>query len=255
MRTLRNDRYLSKIGFDIDAVLAARRGTTSLSPEAIYRSLLAFWVARAGSRWVGDKDPRLIDFLPVLADALPEAFVVHVVRDPRDVLISRRRAAWSRGRPDLLHQLAYRAQMRRALSTGPRWFGERYVELRYEDLLRQPSEELRDLCRFLSVDFSPRMLSFGDSARELVREDEWQWKKEILGPLQRDNLGKWRRELCPWTLLVTEELCLEPFPELGYRRESPPLAEHDITCRWRIRVLRGLATLFAEAYPLRTLTG
>lgn len=255
VRTLRNDRYLSNLDLDIDAVLAARRGRSSLSPAAIYWRLLEFWASRAGSRWVGDKDPRLIDFLPPLAEALPESFVVHVIRDPRDVLVSRRKAAWSRGRPDLLHQLAYRAQMRRALSTGRRWFGERYVELRYEDLLREPLKQLKHLCEILGVDYSSRMLSFGDAARDLVREEELQWKKETLGPLQRDNMGKWRRELCPRTLLVTEELCLEPFPELGYQRESPPLAEHGVGSRWRVRVLRGLATLFAEAYPLRTLVG
>ena len=42
--------------------------------------------------WVGDKDPRLTEFLPIVKSLYSMAIVVNIIRDPRDVLVSKKQA-------------------------------------------------------------------------------------------------------------------------------------------------------------------
>lgn len=261
LRRLEGDAELERAGVPVGELLEPFvRERRSFEPVGVYRRLLQLYLAGrpAGGdsevAGVGDKDPRLLDFLPSLAGQLPDARVVHVVRDPRDVLVSRRNAAWSRGRPDLLHILTYRAQMERGRRWGRCCFGDRYLEVRYEDLLREPRTLLGRLCRHVGVDFDPSMMSFGDAARELVSGDEWQWKKETTEPLKRDNVGNWKGGVMDaGTRRLVERICIEPFPDLGYeaaRAESERIGPLE---KARLATLDRLGAWAARAYPLRTL--
>lgn len=209
---LADDPDFARAAVDPAVVLAAH------SPLGGFRALLAEVARVQGKQRVGDKDPRSIDCLPELARAFPEAHVVHVVRDPRDVLVSRMKAAWSAHRPWWVHPLIQAEQLRRGRTEGPACFGERYLEVRYEALIASPDFELRRVCRHLELDFAPAMLDFGASARSLVDARELSWKKETLGPLLAGNAGKWRAALTPFQVAWTEAVCAESFDELGYRR-------------------------------------
>lgn len=222
----------------------------------VYKRLLQMVRERRRARVVGDKDPRLIDFLPVLDDVLPDVRVIHVVRDPRDVLMSRRKAAWSRDRSDWSHVLTYRAQMDRAKRTGPRFLGDRYLEVRYEDLLHEPKSTLTEMCRHVDLEYDAAMMSFSDEAEELVADDEWQWKKETTGPLMRDNMRKWEGKLEPAVRHLVEKLCIDPFPELGYApAKGEEVEEGGVLLKGALPLAELLANGFSRVYPLRTLAG
>ena len=53
------------------------------------------------------------------------------------------------------------------------------------------------------------MLSFNDAARKLVSDSEMSWKKETLGPLLKNNLGKWKSRLSYREIRLTELCCCE----------------------------------------------
>lgn len=250
-RSLAEDREFGRSEIAPDELLAPfLDGTASFRPPEVYRRLLRIHARRVDGAIVGDKDPRLIDFFPEIDRFVPKARVIHVVRDPRDVLLSRREAAWSRGRSDWSHILAYHAQMKRAIRTGPGLLGRRYMEVHYEELLQQPETVLSRLCEFVGISFDPAMLSFGEGANDLVGEDEWQWKKETTGPLMQDNMRKWKGELSERTRRLVEETCIVPFPELGYT----PSDRQETEGRRRPFIgHRVLAELFSRLYPLRTL--
>lgn len=254
---LRSDQQFGRAGFDPSEVLAPfQSGNELFRSHRAYRRLLALHGRREEVQVVGDKDPRLIDYLPELERRVPRVRVVHVIRDPRDVLVSRRKAAWSRDRTDASHVLAYRAQMRRGRTTGRRCLGERYLEVRYEDVLREPRETLSRVCEHLGVQYQPAMMGFGERAGELVTDQEWQWKKETTGPLKRDNIGNWKGEVSRRTLRMVEQICIDPFPDLGYSREvSDDLDSSGVGGRLRLRSAQMLAALFSWLYPLRTLAG
>jgi hypothetical protein len=88
------------------------------------------------------------DFLEVY----PRARLLHLVRDGRDVLCSKiRRGATAYDAScqwfmDVSTALAYRDR-------------DAYLELKYEDLVREPDVVLREVCEHLNVEYSEKMLS------------------------------------------------------------------------------------------------
>lgn len=194
------------------------KGTQSFNLSLVYARLLRLYREREQVSLIGEKDPRLIDYLPQLRYVFPEARILHIVRDPRDVLLSRMNADWSAGRPDWLHVMTYRAQIVRGRHQGRRSFGARYMEVRYEELLAEPERVLRNVAMHVGFAYSDEMLAFQQSAGELVHESERAWKIETMGPLLRDNIGKWQNGLTDWQVQLTEHVCSEAFDWFGYER-------------------------------------
>jgi len=187
------------------------------SDGAVYRMMLEEVALREEKQYSGDKDPRAIEYLGLLRDTLPGVHVVHVIRDPRDVLVSKKKAAWSKKHGLFRHVFANRIQVRMGRRLGPRLFGDCYHEIIYERLLADPEVELMKLCEGLGISFEPSMLNFRESAKQLVSEEEMEWKKETLGPLLRKNYEKWKTKLTDLEIALTELVCSNKFVAGGYK--------------------------------------
>lgn len=151
-----------------------------------------------------DKDPRLAEDLPVIKAHFPFSYVVHIVRDPRDVIISKQRALWSKGQPLWRQLFAGAAQVNLAQKHGPALFGERYITLKYETLIAEPHTTLEALCDRLNLEFKADMLAYRDSARKIVSDDELAWKSTTLEAVRSDNSKKWGDALSQDTVALTE---------------------------------------------------
>lgn len=219
---LSGDRDFARCGITPEQLLAPYlSGARSFRPVDAYLRLLVMAGNRSGAVVIGDKDPRNIDYLSDLAAACPAARVLHIVRDPRDVTLSRLNAEWSSGWPYELHLLVQEAQLRIGRREGRRLFGDAYREIRYEDLLDSPESELEKVCEWLEMRFRRQMLQFGDAARELIGDRERSWKREATGPLLRDNTRKWPSRLSVYQIRLAEAVCREAFEACGYRRAQP----------------------------------
>lgn len=214
---LNGDERVQRLKLDLAEILHATDWQAPHLDRSIYESLMAAYATAETKPRFGDKDPRLIEYLPVVKCLWPTAFVIHVVRDPRDVVSSRLKADWARQRPYWMHAFAYKAQMKLGRRTGPALFGARYVEVHYEALLARTEAELRGLCVAVSLDFEEGMLSFQESARRLVASDEMQWKRETMGPILTANVGKWEETLSPSAVGVVEAACREMFDSQEYQ--------------------------------------
>lgn len=154
---------------EVRALIRAQDITT---PMSLYRAILQAETGAAGKAIACEQTPRYMFVAGEILAAFPDAHVVHIYRDPRDVLLSqknrwRRRflsnaevplartlVAWSNYHPALTARL-WGAVMRKAetLSDHPR-----FSEIRYETLLRDPETNLRQLCARIGIDFDPAML-------------------------------------------------------------------------------------------------
>lgn len=139
-----------------------------------------------------DKDPRLVEYLSLLPCAFDDFHVVHIFRDPRDVLASKKAAAWSRGRSLISYLVASHVQLHAALRYGKR---HRLIHVRYEELIAEPEAQLRQVCEHLGIPFEPDMLQHTEAARKLVHTSELSWKKETFEPVMASNSGKWKKAL------------------------------------------------------------
>jgi hypothetical protein len=147
-------------------------------------------LAKTGKKFAGDKTPLIgMEVIAEIAEIRPDAKVIHIVRDGRDVAISSVHHVWNRakdqgGRNDVKPEIlakrdAYRQDPEGFLARGESIFaeeqlagtarnwaklvgkasrdgrallGDNYVEVRYEDLLERTVDETRGLLRFLGAD-------------------------------------------------------------------------------------------------------
>lgn len=192
--------------------------------SAIYRALLSPGVAGAQAdtdpkeiAYTGDKDPRLIEFLPIVKELFPDSHVIQIVRDPRDVLLSKTKAHWSKARGLGGNLAAGRFQLDLGERFGWKLWGWRYHVVRYEDLLQAPERTLRRLTAEMDLEFERGMLEFGHAARRLGRGETEIWKAETLGPLLKNNTGKWREGLTPQMTGLVETVYRLWMQRYGYQ--------------------------------------
>jgi len=167
--------------------------------------------------YIGDKDPRLIEYLPFVRNIFRKSHVINVVRDPRDILVSKKKASWSSKRHPLLHIFANKVQIELAIEFNASESENIYHKIVYEELLKNPKDVLKKLCHKLDISYDEIMLtSFGDSAKKLVDQSELSWKKETFGPLLTENTNKWSGVLEEWEVALIELSCQAAFHEGRY---------------------------------------
>ena len=240
---LRHDDKFGRLKIDPPLVVSK----SAESYLDIYKNILET-VKKEGTQFLGDKDPRFLDFIPHLYKTLAHSKIIHIIRDPRDVVLSRTKADWSKHWPFFMHAYIYRAQIERGRDLARKMFGNNYMELYYEDLIEHPETELNKISSFLQIEFDAGMLQFGDSAKSLVDEKEMQWKKETLGPLLKNNKQKWRSEFTNEQINLVEEICSDTFRLHPYQKSKAPVSFFQ---KIKAKVLRIGATIFKWIYPLR----
>jgi len=119
-------------------------------------------------RW-GDKTPVYVAHMRTIAAVLPEARFVHLIRDGRDVALSRRERGMGAGKPIGDAARLWRRRVESARKQARRLRG-RYLELRYEDLVASPEAELRRICALIELEFEPAMLDYHRAAADRLAE-------------------------------------------------------------------------------------
>lgn len=187
-----------------------------------YNRMFKLYAKSKGKYIFVDKDPRNIDYIPQLDYLFPNSKIVHVYRDPRDIVYSKSKAAWSSNRAYWLHALIGQYQISKGRFNLNKYFSkkERYIEIRYEDLLQAPKDTLKKLTDFIGVDYCNSMLSFSKSSKELVDKSEMQWKKDTFEPLMKTNSNKWRTGLTIFQAGLVEQVSSEYFYNLNYSKEA-----------------------------------
>lgn len=215
------DPKLNRLDIPLAEILSATPGA-EINLLQVYVDIIKEYRKKRGQTIIGDKDPRCIEFIPRLYRYFPRAFLLHVVRDPRDVIVSKTKATWSKNRNIHNYIFANLVQMQLAEKHAP-LFGRNYLIVQYEKLLQNPIEILSQLCQKLELEFEPSMLSFNKSAQELMAEEEYQWKKETLGPLMQDNINKWSGLLTPLQVGLIEDVLDNIFKQYDYKKSNPKL--------------------------------
>ncbi len=243
-KLLATDEDFARVNISVDKLLVNyQSGNEAFNLEEVYRTMLELYLEDfPETHLVGDKDPRNIDYLESLHQSFPDAKVLHIVRDPRDVLLSRMKAAWSSHRPVWQHVLLYETQLKRGRKMGRELFGPNYYEFRYEDLITYPEISLQKIAAHLEIDYDPKMLQFSKSAERLVDKREMSWKKETLGPLLKTNKDKWKESLKPWQINLAEQVCTTAFKDFDYEYSNS---------RNQYGLFAGVKPIFSNLYQLR----
>ena len=144
-------------------------------------------------RW-GDQTGLIERYADLIFAAYPGAKMTHMIRDPRDRYeASLARSPNGRGRAGgaTARWLYSVGLAKRNLQRYP----DRYKVVRYETLVCQPEETLREVCAFLEEEFTPAMLMM-EGAREHRRKlHPGSNGQSGRSPLSADFIGQFRKRI------------------------------------------------------------
>jgi Tfp pilus assembly protein PilF len=186
---------------------ASRLATASSGDLQSYRDdywarVKSFGVDASGKIFI-DKNPFNTMKLPLIYRLFPDAKIIFVVRDPRDVVLScfRRRFNLNGSTYEFLDlkrtAIVYDRTMRLAEISRDKQRSDEYT-LVYERLIEDFSGEAKAVCAFIGADWRPELLDF--SARAHRGQVASASSAQIARGFYSDGAGQWRRyraELAP----------------------------------------------------------
>ncbi|MGH2784708.1 MAG: sulfotransferase family protein [Actinomycetota bacterium] len=177
------------------------------------RVFLPFLEAAPGRSLLAERTPDHVRCLDVIGEIYPDAAVVHIVRDGRDVARSLIGQAW-RTAPGSIEKAAeeWRTSVEAGEAAGRSL--ARYRLVRYESLLADPRAQVEELYAWLGVDASEQAVSAA------LIEAEAKFNEDPGAP--GIAAGKWRESFSHEDLSAFDSVAGETLARLGYDTTVEP---------------------------------
>lgn len=181
--------------------------------------LLSFYdtlLDHSGKDRIGDKTPDHMPYFQDITRIFPHARIIHLVRDGRDCALSS--MAWRSG-------INYRntwelaqswARDNPGVASWGRSNPERYLLIRYEDLIDDTEHTLRQVTTHLGEPYTPDMLDFCRSEFAQANASRLNHHTNLAREIIPGNHDKWRRSMPERQLRLYESIAAPALREFGY---------------------------------------
>jgi hypothetical protein len=216
-------------------------------------------LAKRGKRIVGDKTPFLVgsNVLEEIREIYPEAKVIHIIRDGRDVEVSWMHHRWNRAtdrggvqvlkpaeaerrdafysNPQKVMEIGWfdedefrktaglwNSQVGGAMKDGPQLLGDNYMEVKYESLLRDTEAQTKRLLGFLGASCDE------ESVRRCIRRSSFRKLSKGRKRGQEDSssffrkgvAGDWKNYFTEKDKRIFQEEAGDLLVKLGYEQDN-----------------------------------
>jgi hypothetical protein len=242
--------YLGHVpGLDVAPLARAAVETCDSAAEFLPRLMDGIAREQGVERWI-EGTPAHVLYIEAIKKVVPDALIVHVIRDGRDSALSIERQGWMPACPwDRRVAVAalYWEWMVRAGRAAGRRIPRDYIEIRFEDLIGCPRESLDRIGRFLDHD-----LDYGRILRNRVHalySPNTSFGETDAGD-QFNPVGRWRKPDIAADVRACEAVTGAFLEELGY-----PLAYGEATGSFRSWLTRSIyLNYFAGKHWMKTHT-
>jgi len=232
---------------ELDRIFQATRFTIdrNLDYPHLLDSFLRQQQARKGKPIVGTTVHRHFDRLLRI---WPDARFIHMFRDGRDVARSYIEMGWAGNMYTAVDGWITAENLWRRMSQE--LAAERWTEVRYEDLVRDPEATLSKLCAFMGVPYDPAMLDYPNHSTYSAPSPSFiaQWKRKLKPrqiQLAESRIGP---------MLLERGYELSGYPSLRISRDQERWLRWQ--CRWRRMIFRrrlyGNSLYLADVISRRT---
>lgn len=160
-------------------------------------------------------DIATLDHMEVVNSWFPDARFLHIIRDGRDVALSHQTMPYGSGNIAECAR-AWTERTTTSVKMGRILGADRYMTVRFEDLVLRTRYSLERICAFLKVPFDEAMLRYGDMVNEKIPENRrWLWPS-ISRPPQESKVDQWRRRMTASQRIVFERIAGGTLRSWGY---------------------------------------
>lgn len=243
--TRRSNRWNG--GKDLSAIMLRAAADMVMEREAL----------KEGKMIVGDKSPSSLIHGQAIRDTAqiyPDARVVYIIRDGRDVLISERfrnfvegskflnnqdkaiidalkidQSPFSDGRRSIFTDAfisraakGWVDNVTETVTEGKRLYGDRFITLRYEDLLKEPFEEMKKVWLAFGVEVSDELRGAVQAEVSQNPDEKWQAQKDdsIASFLPKGKAGNWKNMYTKSDQALFRAVAGKTLIEWGYEKDN-----------------------------------
>ncbi len=141
-----------------------------------------------------DHTPFNILHASLLHEMFPDMKLIHIYRDPRDVVSSYKTKSWG-GNSALDNALWIKGILEKWEDEKRKIPKETYCEVRMEDMIKNPEKELKKLVDFIGISFDKKMMEID---------------------LSKGHTGRWKGDLSKKEMEITEKTLGDILKRYGY---------------------------------------
>jgi hypothetical protein len=185
-------------------------------PERLFGEFMDYYARISGKEGWVEKTPEHLYYVDRIKGAYPRARIVHIIRDPRDLLCSYKlRETQRRDVRDsflvfydpLTILLAWKSAIRAGNRLASR-YPDDYKEIRFEDLVYHPDSVLEDLSAFIGQAFDSSMLDVRPYNPALPVKGSQRFNRE--------TVGRWKQHLASSEVAFCHRVCALEAESKGY---------------------------------------
>ena len=241
--------------------LASKEGVSYVEVLRLFMDSIA--ASQGKSRWL-EKTPAHVFHIEQLVSGFPNARIIHVIRDGRDVSVSRKQLGWVNTKSrDTLVQLVFAAKnWELSVLTGRRkgtLFPDNYIEVFYEKLIRNIDLELSRMSNFVGLNLIRDQLE--NNPGGALTKSNTAFGDQAPG-VATTGIARWRTELTPVELRTLEYSIGDTLKACGYELSCDGDSADEIPLKYKLvakyaamsfkflRFLRHKTIVYRMAYKL-----
>lgn len=195
------------------------RDHADASPVEAYREAMRFATAARGKHFWVRRATSYIFYAQEILTLMPEARMLFLLRNPYDIC-----ASLKRRNPQLDRLWSPILSWNRGLRTAQRLqaaFAERFLIIRYEDMVTEPTDVFRRIFAFVGVPFKEQYLDVPHVNRSEAHQTRESTTRGLISSRvyhYQDSLSS--PEVAAIDLLVWKQGLLDHYPELPHRKTT-----------------------------------
>jgi hypothetical protein len=181
--------------------------------------------------YLGDKNNYYVHHLELIRSLYPNAKFLAVMRDGRDVACSYRKIktleTTSPYKPKLPYEVSdiandWKQNNRKVQQFVADVGADQALWIRYEDILKNPEQKMREVCHFLALEFEVDMIEYysSTSPHQKVPKKMLDWKMKTLRKPDAANVNKYKSRLTTEQIQTFEDIAGELLTEFGYELDG-----------------------------------
>jgi len=155
-----------------------------------------------------DKNPIYYYFLPQLEALFPEAKFIHIVRDYRANIVSHRKVFKVKQPADIAHRWI---KVNELIENRKKNLGQSYFTLKYETLVTEPENSMKNVCKFLDIPYRENMgkdhITFMyDTFKRNEKQRFREMHNSLFQPINSGHIDEWKQMLLPRDVTEAEAI-------------------------------------------------
>jgi hypothetical protein len=185
----------------------------------VYRKLYETNALSNGATYWFNKSMHNVYFIDEFTRRGIHPYLIHLVRDGRDVALSFKNAIV--GDKHIYHLARKWKEDQEISAYFVKRFGpDRAITIKYEDLLVDPENEIMKICRLLKIEYSENILKYYESEESLITATSGEMWSNLTRPIISNNYNKYKVGLFPEEIELFEWMAGSILTDYGYQLEN-----------------------------------